>query len=50
MAQKAELQQLRQRRDDVEALRQEAKTVERAWAEKCRRSDEMVEKLRSDIS
>ncbi|KAL7411993.1 spindle assembly checkpoint component Mad1 [Mrakia frigida] len=49
-AQKAELVQLRQRRDDVEALRIEMNSSERAWADKCRQAEAQVDRLRSDLS
>ena len=48
-AQKAELVQLRQRRDDVEALRIEMNSSERAWADKCRQAEAQVDRLRSDL-
>lgn len=46
---KAELSQLRQRKDDVEVLQQEIKQLDRAWGDKCHLAEEMVEKLRSEL-
>lgn len=48
-AQKAELAQLRSRRDDADALRQELKASERAWAERYQSAEDFAESLRKDL-
>ena len=48
-AQKVELAQLRQRRDDVEAVRNEMDASERDWADKCRQAEVQVDRLRADL-
>lgn len=48
-SQKAEIIQLRQRKDNVEALRIEMDSNERAWADKCRQLEAQADRLRADL-